>query len=218
MSLGELFVSTISELRKLRCEYAVGGGLAADLYRSQVRGTGDIDFLFFTDGLESKKGRELLEKLGLTAKETTIFDLKHAPGMNKKSADVFILVGRRGKEEEGVDLLLPPFPWFKPAIRRAQSSHFDFGHGTGPVPTLTAEDVILAKLFAGRLKDKDDINSIFESHADQDSNVRLDLNYLIEQMQKLDLPMPQENIEAAPIALRVFAKQMKIPRKPFPEQ
>jgi len=76
--------------------------------------------------------------------------------------------------------------------------------------------VILAKLFAGRLKDKDDINSIFESHADQGSNVRLDLNYLIEQMQGLNLHLPQENLKEAPTALRVLAKQKRIMKKRFP--
>lgn len=216
MSLGELFVSAIGELRTLKCEYAVSGGFAADVYRAQVRGTGDIDFLFFTDGLEKEKGEELLNRLGFEGRRATLFDLNRTPGMNKKSADVFILIGRKGKEKEGVDLLLPPFPWFKQAIRRAQSNHFDFGRGVGPVPTLTAEDVILAKLFAGRLKDKDDINSIFESHADKDSNVKLDLNYLIEQMQRLNLPLPQENLELAPTALRVLAKRRKILRKSFP--
>jgi hypothetical protein len=216
MSLGALFVSAIGELSKLECKFAVGGGFAADLYRSQIRGTGDIDFLFFTDGLEKEKGKELLKQLGLEGRETTLFDLKSIPGMNKRSAEVFILVGRKGKEKEGVDLLLPPFPWFQQAIKRAQSNHFDFGHGVGPVPTLTAEDVILAKLFAGRLKDKDDINSIFESHADPDSKVELDLNYLIEQMQRLNLPLPKENLKEAPRALRVLAKEKKILKKPFP--
>jgi len=209
MNLRELFVSAVNELQAFQCEYAVGGGFAADLYRSQVRGTADVDFLFLTGGLEKEKGKELLKRLDLEGREATLFDLKRVPRMNKKSAEVFILVGRKGKEKEGVDLLLPPFPWFKHAIKRAQQNLFDFGRGMGPVPTLTAEDVILAKLYAGRLKDKDDINSIFEAHADLDSRVRLDLNYLVEQMRKLDLPLPLENANDAPTALRALAKQMK---------
>jgi len=216
MSLGKLFVLAITELRALDCKFAVGGGLAADLYRLQVRGTGDIDFLFFTGGLEREKGMELLNKLGLEGREATCFDLKRAPGMNKKSAEVFILVGRKGKEKEGIDLLLPPFPWFKQAIKRAQFNLIDFGHGVGAVPTLTAEDVILAKLFAGRLKDKDDINSIFEASAGADSNLKLNLNYLIEQMETLHFPLPEECIQDAPKALRVLAKKKKRAKKGFP--
>lgn len=216
MSLAGLFVSAITELKAINCEYAVGGGFAADLYRFEVRGTGDIDFLFFTNGLEKEKGKELLKKLELEGREATLFDLKRAPGMNKKTVDVFILVGRKGKEKAGVDLLLPPFPWFKRAISRAQSNLFDFSHGAGPVPTLTAEDVILAKLFAGRLKDWDDVNSIFQAHADPDSRVKLDLNYLIEEMSKLNLALPKECLKDAPTALRVHAKQKKIVKKSFP--
>lgn len=216
MSLAGLFVSAITELKAIDCEYAVGGGFAADLYRLEVRGTGDIDFLFFTNGLEKEKGKELLKRLELEGREATLFDLKRAPGMNKRTADVFILVGRKGKEKAGVDLLLPPFPWFKQAISRAQSNLFDFGHGVGPVPALTAEDVILAKLFAGRLKDWDDVNSIFQAHADLDSRVKLDLNYLIQQMGKLNLALPKECLKDAPKALRVHAKQKKIVKKSFP--
>lgn len=216
MSLGKLFASAVRELRALKCEYAVGGGFAADLYRYQVRGTGDIDFVFFTDGMEKEKGKELLERLELEGKEVTLFDLKRLPGMNKKNADVFILVGRKGKSKEGVDLLLPPFPWFQQAIKRAQSNLFDFGHDTGPVPTLTAEDVILAKLFAGRLKDWDDVNSIFQAQADPDSRVALDLNYLIQQMERLNLSLPKECLPDAPTALRIRAKQKKKVKKAFP--
>jgi len=216
MSLRKLFISAITELRALNCEYAVGGGFAADLYRSQVRGTGDIDFLFFSGGLEKEKGKELLKKLDLEGKEATLFDLKRAPGMKKKSAEVFILIGRKGKKKEGVDLLLPSFPWFKQAIKRAQSNLVDFAHDLRAVPTLTAEDVILAKLFAARLKDKDDINSIFEVHAEPDSNIKLDLNYLIEQMETLNLPLPEECSKDAPKALRLIAKKKKIVRKGFP--
>lgn len=216
MSLTKLFTSAVLEFKALKCQYAVGGGLAADLYRNQVRGTGDIDFLFYTGGLEREKGKALLKRLNLEGKETTLFDLKRFPGMNKKSAAVYVIVGRRGKAKEGVDLLLPPFSWFAKAIERAQSNLFDFGHGVGLVPTLTAEDVILAKLDAGRLKDKDDINSIFESHADKDSEVTLDLNYLIREMCELKLSLPEECLQDAPTALRVVAKKKRRVKRSFP--
>ena len=216
MSLTQLFKAAVIEFKALNCDYAVGGGFAADLYRYEVRGTGDIDFLFYTNGLETEKGKKLLTKLNLNGREATLFDLKRMPGMNKKSADVYVIVGRKGKEKEGVDLLLPPFSWFSSALRRAQSNLFDFGHGIGPVPTLTAEDVILAKLDAGRLKDKDDINSIFASHADSDSQVKIDLNYLVSQMQELKLSLPEECLSDAPMALRVIAKQQKREKKSFP--
>ena len=77
---------------------------------------------------------------------------------------------------DGEVLLVKPCSWFSKTVYRAQSKLFDFGHGIGPVPTLTAEDVILAKLDAGRLRDKDEINSIFESHSDKEFDVKPDLN------------------------------------------
>lgn len=216
MSLVSLFKRAVDELNACNCEYAVGGGFAADLYRMQVRGTGDIDFLFYTNGREVEKGKKLLANLNLSGNVITSFDLKRMPGMSKKSADAYVIVGREGKQKEGVDLLLPRFSWFSSAIKRAQFNRFDFGHGIGFVPTLTVEDVILAKIDAGRLKDKDDINSIFESHADEDSEVRLDLNYLISQMEILGLNLPDECVRGAPTALRVLKRRGTRSKKAFP--
>jgi len=65
MKLSALFEAAIKELAQLKCSFAVGGGLAADLYRSQSRVTNDADLLFLTEGLEVVKGRKLLKKLGL---------------------------------------------------------------------------------------------------------------------------------------------------------
>lgn len=214
MTLAKLFLSALKELKKLNCTYAVAGGFAADLYRLQDRGTNDIDFLFLTDGLETEKGKELLEKLKLSGKEAKEHDLKRSPMMNKKSADVFILVGRKEDTSYGVDLLLPQFPWFEKALSRAQSNKIDFNLGFGSIPTITAEDVILAKLYAGRLKDKDDVLSIFQAHAE--SKVKLDLNYLISEMTRLKLNLPDEVVKEAPKALRVLAKRKKHNKRTFP--
>lgn len=81
------------------------------------------------------------------------------------------------------------------------------------MPTLTAEDVILAKLYAGRLKDKDDILSIFQ--ASNKSQVKLDLNYLISEMNRLKLSLPEELTKEAPKALRVLARRKKQSKKSF---
>lgn len=214
MTLTKLFKSALKELEQLGCAYAVAGGFAADLYRYQERGTTDIDFLFLTNGFEKERGKELLAKLDLKGREAKEHDLKRNPRMNKKKADVFILVGRKSGESQGVDLLLPPFPWFEKAISRAQSNQIDFNLGSGPVPTITAEDVILAKLYAGRLKDKDDILSIFQAHTEL--KVKLDLNYLISEMNRLKLNLPEEVRSEAPKALRVLARRKKQSKKSFP--
>jgi hypothetical protein len=210
MNLTDLFKASLDELRAVNCIFAVGGGFAADLYRKQPRGTSDIDYLFLVDGLEVKTGKDLLKKLNLAAGEVKLHQLTRSPRMHKKSEEVYILVGRTTEEDPGVDLLLPSFPWFQNAIQRAQNHLVDFGFG--PVPTITAEDVLLAKLFAKRPKDIDDIISIFDSgHA-------LDLAYLAGEMERLKYSLPDEAVPAAPKALKIFAKRTKRRREPFPPE
>lgn len=205
MKLSEIFKAASEALASIDCAFAVGGGLAADLYRRETRTTKDADFLFLADGMEVDKGRELLEKLNLTVGEVKLHHLTRAPSMNKKSKEVYILVGR-GKEDgvPGVDLLLPPFPWFANAMRRAQSNLMDFGFG--PVPTLTAEDIVLAKLFANRYKDLDDVQSIFEA------KTPLDIGYLAAEMDRLRFCFPPDLVQVAPKELKRFGKR-KLQRK-----
>ena len=208
MKLTELFRASLKELRASGAAFAIGGGFAADLYRKQPRGTNDIDYLFLADVGDLASGKELLKKLGLSAGEVKFHQLSRAPRMNKKSQEVYILVGRISDDDPGVDLLLQPFPWFQKALERAQSHLIDFGFG--PTPTLTAEDLILAKLFANRPKDVDDLISIFESGRP------LDLAYLAGGMERLGFTLPSETISLAPKALRVFSRRKKGKRMPFP--
>lgn len=207
MKLSDLFEKAFKELKKLDCTFAVGGGLAADLYRKETRTTKDADFLFLAGGMELEKGRELLEKLNLGIGEVKLHQLTRAPSMNKKSKEVYILVGRVNADGPGVDLLLPPFPWFTNAVRRAQSNLLDFGFGL--VPTLTVEDIILAKLDANRFKDLDDIQSIFEGKK------AFDVGYLEAEMDRLGFTFPPEIVRIAPKELRRFTKR-KTQRKSFP--
>jgi hypothetical protein len=178
----------------------VGGGLAADLYRKDTRSTGDIDMLLLANGRELVKGKEILASLNLIVGEIKLHHLRQMPSMNKKNQEVFILVGRsKNIEDPGVDLLLPTFPWFANAIRRAQSNLVDFGFGD--LPVLTAEDVIIAKLFAKRFKDLDDVQSIFQSE------ISLDIAYLEAEMERLALVVPVELLEVAPKTLKPFMKR-----------
>ena len=208
MSLTELFKTSLKTLRDLDCTFAVAGGFAADLYRKQTRGTNDIDYLFLAEGSGIRLGKEMLTKLKLGTGEVRLHQLSRTPRMNKKSQEVYILVGRSADQELGVDLLLPPFPWFEKALERAQANLVDFGFGA--IPTITAEDVVLSKLFAGRPKDHDDIISIFES-----ARV-LDLVYLAGEMERLGFILPEATLSLAPKALRVLTKRKKVKKKPFP--
>jgi hypothetical protein len=85
--------------------------------------------------------------------------------------------------------------WVPDAIRRAQDNRVDFGFG--PVPTITIEDVIIAKLSslkrsAARPKDMDDLISIFETKPE------LDLKYLGGQMKRFSLVVPKTLIGSVP--------------------
>lgn len=208
MKLSELFEAASKELNTFDCKFAVGGGLAADLYRKETRTTKDADFLFLAGGMELEKGRTLLKKLNLGVGEIKLHQLTRSPSMNKKSKDVYILVGRSSADEPGVDLLLPPFPWFANAVRRAQSNLVDFGFGL--VPTLTAEDIILAKLDANRFKDLDDVQSIFEAKE------ALDIGYLEAEMDRLGFTFPPEIVQIVPKNLKRFAKRKMRRKKSFP--
>ena len=208
MKLSELFEVASKKLIELDCTFALGGCIAADLYRKETRTTKDIDFLFFMNGMEVDRGRELLKKLNLGVGEVKLHQLKQSPTMNKRSKDTYILVGRGNESDPGVDLLLPPFPWFANAMRRAQSNLIDFGFGF--VPVLTAEDIILAKLFGNRLKDLDDIQSIFEAKKP------LNVGYLEAEMDRLGFSFPSEIIAVAPGQLKRFVKRKSKKNKPFP--
>jgi len=202
MTLTELLKHSLELLRSVKCRFAIGGGLAADLYRRQVRGTGDLDFLFLAEESDTSEAKEILKRLGLGTVEIRLHDLTRSPRMNKKSQEVYMLVGRKKKEDEpGVDLLLPPFPWFPKALDRAQSHLVNFGFG--PTPTLTAEDLILAKIYAKRPKDIDDIISIFEA------KYPLDLDYLAGEMERLKLILPEALMADAPIGLRTLSRRMR---------
>lgn len=202
MNLTDLFKRSLDELRSLECTFAVGGGFAADLYRKQERGTGDIDFLFIAEEPIADRGREILQKLGFKVGEARLHNLTRSPQMNKKNQPIYILVGRTDDENEpGVDLLLPSFPWFEKALARAQSNLVDFGFG--PTPTMTVEDILLAKMFAKRLKDVDDIISIFERQ------LSLDLEYLAGEMERLKFVVPDDAIVVTPKALKILTRRRK---------
>ena len=208
MKLVELAESTINELKKIKCDFAVCGGLAADLYRKMSRVTRDVDFLLLADGAEVERGKRVLKALGLGIGEVKLHQLEHAPRMNKRGQETYILVGRNEKEDMGVDLLLPPFPWFANALKRSKHNQVDFGFGE--IPTLTPEDVILAKLHANRRKDIDDVISILESGRE------LDEIYLQGELDRMQLTLPKDVLKAAPPSLRRFAKRAVPKKRSFP--
>jgi hypothetical protein len=192
MSLEQLFKSAVRELRERRVLFAVAGGLAADLYRNEPRLTMDVDLVILTEGSGTETAISVVEALGLHAGIARAADLAGGPpfAIRRRNTEPRMVIGRStGKSSlEGVDILLPSIPWARPAVERAQSNQVDFGFG--PVPALTLEDIILAKLYSLmatplRAKDLDDLQSIFSSLPG------LDLPYLAGQMQRIKITIPK---------------------------
>lgn len=126
--------SSVDDLRRrLRAagiETVLIGAHAANLYRVEVRHSVDVDFL-----VSSLEGvAEILESEGFSLRVVT------------DDGAPYMIAARRGSV--AVDLLLAETDYQRLAIER----------GTNGV--LTAEDVIVHKLIAGRARDVDDIASI----------------------------------------------------------
>jgi len=208
MNLSESLEQISKELLALNVEFAVAGGLAASLYRDQPRLTDDVD-LAVAFSVPVVKLEAILTKLELSPTRVSEAQLKGGPKhlVKGKLSPIAILVGR-AKDKIGIDLLLPNLSWVETALKRAKSHLTNFGFG--PLPTLTAEDVLLAKFHSltcnsQRFKDLDDIQSIFRA---QNS---LDLAYLTGQMTILKIPAPLQ-IEELPDAVRQASRA--ITKKP----
>jgi hypothetical protein len=192
MQLETLFKSAVIELSKLDLTFAVAGGLAAALYRDQPRFTMDVDISIFAKSHALQHAQQLMKTLGLEAGIAREADLAGGPlfAIRKGSTKACMVVGRKTDDPSGigVDILLPALPWVEDAVARAQDNAMDFGFG--PVPTLTLEDVILAKLFALksarlRAKDLDDLQSILGAGHD------INMAYLSAQMRQFDITVPK---------------------------
>jgi hypothetical protein len=193
MSLEKLFQSAVRELRKRDVLFAVAGGFAADLYRHEPRLTMDVDLVILTKSSGTQTATSVIRSLGLRAGIAREADLAGGPlfAIRRRSTKPCIVVGRPAGDPagEGVDILLPAIPWVADAVRRAQANLVDFGFG--PVPALTLEDAVLAKLCAlnsGRLRAKhlDDLQSIFDAGHD------VDVSYLAGQMRRFGITIPRQ--------------------------
>lgn len=83
-------------------------------------------------------------------------------------------------------------------MQRAQSHSVDFGFAK--IPTMTREDVIIAKAFAlaiepNRFQDLDDLKSMFST------NRKMDLAYLKGELQRHTLQIPRSIADIAPKSL-----------------
>ncbi len=107
---------------------------------------------------------------------------------NEESTELVSQLNREFSQYQNLDFLLPTLPWVKNAIMRAQSNKINFGFAK--LPTITPEDVVLAKAFAlklepNRFQDLDDLKSIFLA------KTPLNFNYLFNEFECLELTFPK---------------------------
>ena len=123
---------------QLRIRWALAGALAAMRYRVDERTTNDIDLL--------------------VADETGLVEALVAEGFDVRPYDddgaVYLI--RATKTACAVDLMIPVTEYQELALQRSQDH------------VLTAEDVIVHKLIAGRPRDLSDIESILASGIELD--------------------------------------------------
>lgn len=205
MELNDFFKQVVFILKKEGVRFALGGGLVASLYRRAPRLTNDLDFLIFAGIGTQDRACSIVRSVGLKPTLIRKADLEGGPlfAIKRGRTQPYLVAGRveGDPSKVGLDFILPAMPWFEKALARAEQNHVDFGFG--PIPCMTVEDILLAKLFslkndASRFNDLDDLKSIFEA------NHPLDLAYLSAEMRKLDLVVPRLLKTLAPQALKVL--------------
>ena len=168
-------------------DWAICGGIAACLYRDKPRFTGDIDIIL-SDSPETparKAAEKIVSELGYKPA------LGFISGTRRKASDgPALVVGRENDAGNyvGIDFLLPVMPWIAASVERAQSNMIDYGFAK--LPTITPEDLIIAKLFAiedspDRPYDLDDIKSILLQTKE------LDREYILRKIEEFNLPVPE---------------------------
>ncbi|NMC61775.1 MAG: nucleotidyl transferase AbiEii/AbiGii toxin family protein [SAR324 cluster bacterium] len=188
MQIYDRLKEIFSKLQPYNGRWAICGGIAACLYRAEPRYTGDIDIVL--GSLPTAEARELAEKLlSSLGYQPKLGFLQGLEGVLIKGPALIMAREDNLKEFVGIDFLLPVQAWIDPAVRRAQNNLIDFGFSE--IPTITPEDLIVAKLFAlhsspKRPYDIDDVQSILSNLKDIDSE------YILQAIDKYGLKVPSE--------------------------
>ena len=207
LEIDQLLAAAAEYLRTRDVCYAVAGGIAASLYRDEVRATQDIDLLVETN--QQAVVRQMMEHFGQQVSLVRQAQLEGGPlfAIKRKSTPVWMMAGRQPQQPNsvGLDCLLDRFPWGRDALGRAQANRVDFGVTVAPV--LTVEDVIIAKLMAisyrsDRFKDLDDLQAIFRA------SVECDYGYLCGRLRALALTIPEALEACAPEAVRKTSRDI----------
>ena len=183
----ELLKHLSSSLNRYAGHFAIAGGLSACFYRFKPRLTNDLDIALFIKDYDTSKATaiNIIESMGFDVQLGWI-----AANKQRKINPIALIVGNSSKNASSctVDFLLPTLPWAENAVMRAQNNALDFKFGK--FPTITPEDLIIAKALAlelepSRFSDLDDIKQILAAENN------LDLVYLVSEMERLNLKFPK---------------------------
>ena len=186
MRLFQSLKEVVSHLAPWTGCWAVCGGIAACIYRDTPRYTGDIDIAIVdhADLGASEIAESIVRALNYKPKIGFVTDQ-----YGKLIQSRALIMGRETVAGSyiGIDFLLPSLAWIPDAVKHAQSNQLDFGFAK--LPTITPEDLFIAKLFAlqgtpTRTTDLDDLLSIARTQ------VVLDKEYLDIATQKYNLSIP----------------------------
>lgn len=170
-------------LEKFKGSWALCGGVVASIYRETPRFTHDID-IAVVDRKNQSAEELATEVLKLLKYDPILGFVGDLTGHQEKA----LICGRIAEDSLfiGVDFLLPVFPWVKDAVFRAQSNLIDYGFSK--LPTITVEDLLIAKIsalqFKSRAQDIDDVESLL-SHW-----TNIDIGYVLGQFKKLNITPP----------------------------
>jgi hypothetical protein len=120
-----------------------------------------------------KAAEKTLRAIGATVSVGVIENLSL---LSPDSKPLLIGTFKQRRIVSSVDILIPSLPWVPNAVERAQ--HNVISYGLFAAPTLTPEDILIAKIFAlmiepNRFQDLDDIKAISTN-----SKLSLDESYL----------------------------------------
>lgn len=166
--------------------WALCGGVVASIYRQSPRFTADVDIAVVAWGGQTPEeiASQVLLSLGYQPIAGFIPNLSSGP--DEPHA---LICGRAEGDDRfiGIDFLLPTFTWVPAAVARAQQNMVDYGFSK--LPTVTVEDLLIAKLQAlpnsERTQDLDDIRSILLEWKN------LDQVYLKQQLVRLGVSTPE---------------------------
>ncbi len=183
---------TAATLAHYNCQWAICGGIAACVYRTTPRYTADIDIAIIDSDTHKAK-----DVAGIVAKELKLSPIAGfvTDQFGKLLNGQALVMGRHDVKGGyvGIDFLLPLIPWVTSAVKNAQNNLIDYGFAK--LPTLTPEDLIIAKLFAlqGTPERKFDLDDIEDTLR---SSIKLDLDYLNKTLTSYKLIVPP-SIEAS---------------------